>query len=263
MGARISPGFTIIETVLFLSVTGLLVMGVLIGTGASLNRQRYQDSVESFKDLLQTQYAELGSVKNFRTNTWSCDASAQPVAGGSVIRGQSDCLLVGRYLRIERGDITVYSVLARQTGTAGGNDITKLDTNYRYNVNTTTTTSQSMEWGTQIAWPSSGSGSQTPTNPRSIGILFIRSPDSGNIYTFTSNDVPAKTAINHATFTNLIQAGTASFPGQGARTLCVLSSGLMPSGDMAVYINPYAASASAIEVRTSAQTQALGGDTKC
>ena len=262
MGARISPGFTIIETVLFLSVTGLLVMGVLIGTGTALNAQRYQDSIESFKDLLQTQYAELSSVKNSRTNTWSCDATATAASGGSQIRGQSDCLLVGRYVRIDRGDVTIYSVLARQTSTTEDNDITRLDTNYAYNVDTTATDTRKMDWGTQIAWPASGSGSRTPTSPRSLGMLIIRSPHSGNIYTFTSDTVPDKSAINQTTFTDLIVGGN-TIPGQGGRTLCVLSSGLARSGDTAIYINSFATSASAIEVRTNQQLEALGETSRC
>lgn len=261
MGARISPGFTIIETVLFLSVTGLLVMGVLIGTGSALNTQRYRDSVESFKDLLQTQYSELASVKNSRTNTWSCDSAAAP-ATGTVIRGQSDCYLVGKYVRIEQGDVTIYTVLARQSGTSTGTDIAKLDSNYTYNIDSTVTDEGAMEWGTQIAWPASGGGSRTPTNPRSIGLLFIRSPDSGSIYTFSSDTVPAKTAINQATFTDLINPGATS-PGQGGRTLCVMSSGLAPSSDTAVYINPYAASASAVEVRSNDYLQSIGDSTRC
>ncbi|MGV9002041.1 MAG: hypothetical protein ACOH18_03775 [Candidatus Saccharimonadaceae bacterium] len=262
MGARISPGFTIIETVLFLSVTGLLVMGVLIGTGSALNAQRYRDAVESFKDLLQTQYSDLGSVRNSRSNTWSCGASAIPATGGTVIRGQSDCLLVGKYLRINATDITIFTVLARQSGTSSGSDITKLKNNYMYNVSTAEKETHSMDWGTQIAWPASGSGSVSPRIPRTIGILFIRSPDSGSIYTFSSNSISPDASINSATFTNMINAGI-TIPGQSERTICVLSSGLAPSGDTAIYLNPYAASASAVEVRSNDYLTSIGATTRC
>lgn len=262
MGARISPGFTIIETVLFLSVTGLLIMGVLVGTGNALNAQRYRDSIESFKDVLQTQYAELGSVKNSRANTWSCDALAIPTPGGSEIRGQSDCFMVGRYLRIEGDEVSIYQVLARQTGTNGGNDITRLDNNYVYNVDTTAVEESEIAWGNQIAWPRSGSGAQSPRVPRSLGILIIRSPDSGNIYTFSGDSVPDKAAINRTTFTDLIAAG-AAIPGQGQRTICIISTDLNPSGDTAISLNEYAASASAIEVRTNSYLESIGSTTRC
>lgn len=263
MGTRISSGFTIIETMLFLAVTGLLVMGVLIGTGSALNTQRYRDSIESFKGLLQKQYADLGSVRNSRSNDWNCDSAANPTQGGSIIRGQSDCLIVGKYMRIQGGTVAVYPVLARQTGsTSGLADITALDTSYAYHISTSEKESLSMEWGTQIAWPATGSGAQSPTTPRSMGLLFVRSPESGSIYTFTSDSAPAEAAINQGTFTSMIAPG-ATIPGRGSRTICVLSSGLFPAGDMAIHLTQYAASASAVEVRSNDFIRAQGWTTQC
>ncbi len=263
MGTRFSKGFTIIETMLFLAVTGLLVLGILVGVGTSLNRQRYRDSVESFKNLLQEQYANLGSVHNSRENTWSCDSSANSAPGGDVIRGQSDCIIVGSYMRIDEGDITIYPVLAVATGsTSGVADITALDTRYAFRVATEGVEEDHMEWGTQIAWPKSGSGAQTPTNPRKIAIFFVRSPESGAIYTFTSDTVPDKGSINQAAFNDIIAEG-ATIPGQGERHLCVLSSGLFPTGDMAVHIGNYATSASAVEVQTNEYVLGKGGTTQC
>jgi len=263
MGTRISPGFTIIETMLFLAVTGLLVIGVLIGTGAALNTQRYRDSVESFKGLLQDQYADLGSVRNSRDNNWSCDNAANPTQGGSIIRGQSDCLIVGKYMRIDGRAITIYPVLARQTGsTSGLTDIAALDTRYAFHISTSERENSPMEWGTQIAWPKTGTGSRSPATPRSMGILFVRSPESGSIYTFTSDNPPAENAITQTTFTNMIAAGS-TIPGQGSRTICVLSSGLFPAGDMAIYLDAFAATSSAVEVRSNDFTRASGGSTQC
>jgi hypothetical protein len=167
-------------------------------------------------------------------------------------------------MRIESKDISIYTVLARQTSTTKrATDIATLDNNYAYNVSLDNVETRSMEWGTQLAWPVSGSGSKTPSTPRSIGILFIRSPESGGIYTFTSDTVPAETAISQATFNSIINAGTASYPGQGQRNLCVQSSGLFPSGDMSVYLSAYAASASAVEVRTNDFMSGQGISTRC
>lgn len=263
MGARISSGFTIIETMLFLAVTGLLIMGALIGTGTALSNQRYRDSVETFKNLVQTQYAELNSIKNDRTNAWTCGATAKPVAGDEY-RGQSDCLIVGRYMIIDEGDISIFNVLARENAvtTTTSPDITVLRNNYTYNV-ADGVENRTMEWGTKIAWPSSGTGSRTPTSPRTMGILFMRSPDSGRVYTFSSDTVPVEpAAINNATFTSMMFAGNA-IPGQGQRTVCVESSGGILGGDRAVYMGASASTASAVEVRSNQTITSLGGDTQC
>lgn len=263
MGARISSGFTIIETMLFLAVTGLLIMGALIGTGTALSNQRYRDSVETFKNLVQAQYAELNSIKNDRSDAWACGASAKPVAGDEY-RGQSDCLIVGRYMVINEGDISIFNVLAREkaVATTKSPDIEVLKDNYTYNV-ADGVENRTMEWGTKIAWPSAGTGSRTPTTPRTIGVLFMRSPDSGRVYTFSNDTVPLEAeAINSATFTSMMTEGDA-IPGQGQRTMCVASSGGILGGDRAVFIGSSASTASAVEVRSNETIETLGGATQC
>lgn len=244
MGARISSGFTIIETMLFLAVTGLLIMGALIGTGTALSNQRYRDAVETFKNLVQTQYAELGSIKNDRENTWSCGSNAKPVEGNEY-RGQSECLIVGRYMAINEGDVSIFTVLARENAiTTPGNDIASLRNNYTYNV-ADGIEKRSLEWGTSIGWPVGGADTRT------LGLLFMRSPESGRVYTFSSDAIAADPdAINSTTFTSMINAST-GIPGQGERTVCVKSSGGIFGGDRAVFITSRAAGASAVEVRSN------------
>lgn len=52
-------GFTIIEVMLVLAVTGLLLIGVLGRTYSSIATQRYNDSVRSFAEFLRQNYAEV------------------------------------------------------------------------------------------------------------------------------------------------------------------------------------------------------------
>lgn len=262
MSRRFSQGFTIIETMLFFAITGLLISGVLIGAGTSVNNQRYRDAVESLKSLVQTQYSELGGVKNDRINNLSCGSSATPVSGNQY-RGQSSCVITGRYMVINDSTIGIYTVLANKktTVTAAANDIASMKTNYVYNV-APEVDNEIMEWGTQLAWPSSGTGSKSPTTPRGISMLFIRSPETGTVYTFTSNTAPTSvSAISSTTFTDMLVAGK-TIPGQGERTLCVKSNGVT-GGDRAVYIAPQAATPGAVETRTNDFIQSLGGDTRC
>ena len=259
MGTRYSSGFTIIETVLFLSVTGLLVLGVLIGTGSAINNQRYRDATETFKSLMQEQYTAIESVRNGRDNIWGCESSgAQPIAGGTEIRGQSDCVIVGRYMQIRSDDITIYSVLARKTNpTMPTNDILAMANNYVYGVSTAEVISTNMEWGTEIAWPESGSGGRQDTMPRDIGVLFMRSPESGAIYTFTNDVIPAKgEVIAPANINTMITASA-----QGERTLCIKVNGAIgyKVGDAALYISANSSGPSAIETRSNDTARTLVG----
>lgn len=264
MGTRYSSGFTIIETVLFLSVTALLVLGVMIGTGTSINNQRYRDSTETFKNLLQEQYGALESVRNGRENTWGCNSAAQPVEGGSQKRGQSNCVIVGRYMQINRGDIKTYTVLARETSEQErGSDVQTLELNYAYAVSEIEVDQRTMEWGTQIGWPVSGAGARPNPTPRSMAILFLRSPDSGAVYTFTSDTIPASgNPANGDGLKAMIRSGEA-IPGQSKRTICVKNGGLNPTGDTAVFISAFAAGPSAIETRSNDTLIRLGESTQC
>ena len=52
-------GFTILEVMLFLAITGLMLIGVIGGTYSAIASQRYTDSVRSFAEFLRQTYAEV------------------------------------------------------------------------------------------------------------------------------------------------------------------------------------------------------------
>ena len=255
MGTSKQSGFTIIEVTLFLAISGLLIVGLFMAVGASLNAQRYRDATQSFKSLLQEQYSDLANTQNSRGNNWSCNDSNASTSSGSVFRGQTNCMIVGKYMRIDGGGINIYTVLATEKATTNPSlsDISALLStgNYHLNVSTTGVETTDLEWGTEIAWPVSGGGSRTPRD-RQMGLLFIRSPDSGRAYTFTSdtliNVIPG--GVSPTAFDSIMR-NTDSIPGRQARTICIYSAGLGRGGDMAVYIRNFANSASAIETRSN------------
>lgn len=56
-------GFTIIEVMLFLAVSGFLLVGIIASTGNSLANQRYKDAVQDFADTLRQQYAYVSETE--------------------------------------------------------------------------------------------------------------------------------------------------------------------------------------------------------
>ncbi|MBC7565271.1 type II secretion system protein [Candidatus Saccharibacteria bacterium] len=257
-------GFTIIETMLVLAVTGVLIASLLVGIGASINTQRYKDSVVSFKSLIQSQYSMVSDVSNARSAGWTCSSSATPVPNANgTAPGQSDCVLLGRYLSIVDGAISSASIVGYENSTnSAANDIAEITSNYTLGISTDSIDASTLEWGSAIAWPKSGTGSKNPTTPRSLAILIISSPTSGTSYTFTSDSVYDIKTITSASLKTMMVVGNV-IPGQSQRTVCVDPNGVTVPEKVAVYIGQSASDASAIETRTNTTIQSLGGDTKC
>lgn len=76
------PGFTIIEVMLVLGLTGLLLVGVLSTTFSSIAAQRYNDSVRSFAEYLRTVYSEVISPE-----TLGLGVSSRYVLGKILVFG--------------------------------------------------------------------------------------------------------------------------------------------------------------------------------
>jgi len=274
MGTQLKHGFTIIETMLVLAVTGVLVATLLVGVGSSVSAQRYKDSVATFASTLQAQYSQVDNVTNVRDTNATCTATAIPTDDASgVAPGQSDCVLMGRYMSVVNDTITTASILGYQKSTStSANDVADITANYQLGISNSSVTTTTLEWGAAIAWPKSGDDTApnavTPTPPdRAISILIIRSPVSGTSYTFTSNTVYDVASISSAQLKAMMVASTSSVPGQMQRFICIDpspgSTGLSVPEKLSVTIGQAASEASAIEMRSDATTESVGGTTKC
>jgi type II secretory pathway pseudopilin PulG len=273
MATRAS-GFTIIETMLFLGLSALLLVGLISGVGSSINVQRYNDAAQTLKSTLQDQFSATTNVQNSRTDNFSCTSTGRVVerpAGDTASdqRGQSGCVMIGRYITIRNAEITSYLVtaVANPSPTAGLNDIQSLNRNYSINLARTNIETSELEWGTRIAWPLSGAFARPAGTARSIAILIVRSPQTGQVYAFSSDTVPAKTTIESSASTappnyikDMIVAG-GSIPGQGSRLICIEPNGLGIGHRTAVRIKGFASTATAVELISNEQLQSEG--TRC
>ena len=57
-------GFTIIEVILFVAISGLLTSMLMVGVSMSINRQQYRDSVQSYAGFLRNEYSKVVNVEN-------------------------------------------------------------------------------------------------------------------------------------------------------------------------------------------------------
>lgn len=252
MGSQRNGGFTIIESMLVLAISGVLIVALLAGVGTTINVQRYRDSVVSLKSLIQSQYTQLQNVRNDRTANWTCDASAIPEEGGAQAPGQSDCVLLGRYISIADADITLASIVGYQTAASSGNDISDIRANYNLGISSATIERETLEWGTVLAAAN-----------RTITLILVRAPMSGTIYTFSSNSVKDVENVTSDDLKEPLVAGD-TVPGQAERTLCVDANGLVVlSEPLSVWIAAYAGGPSAVELRTNDIIRSQEGTVLC
>jgi len=110
VGIERQRGFTIIEVVLFLAISGLLIVLLVAGWTVRINTERYRDSVTTLQSFIQQQYNLVYNVENDRSDQLACTGNAE-VVDGSSLKGQSECVLLGRYITmIASGDDTRLTV---------------------------------------------------------------------------------------------------------------------------------------------------------
>ncbi len=177
-------GFTIIETSLALAVTGLVIALTLLGIGAGLNSQRYNDAVTQTVDFFRGQYTQASSTVNTRPVTENCGSGGITTNGPSAIRGATECMLVGKMLRSANGkDITVNQVIARSDPSLLANVSTMSDNAIlsasQLQVGNLLETYQ-PDWATTLLVPST-------SNAATFSIMIVRTPVSGTIHTYSSS----------------------------------------------------------------------------
>ncbi len=184
-----TSGFTIIEVLLFLAVSAALIMGIIFSATSSIDRQRYDDSVQNFAEFLRTTYSE---VENPRGKDSGDNG------------GRSDRAMYGKLITFgeaaannPNGNIYVYDVQGDINESGSGSTIAllkDLHTDVIEKKNDTTkafgkVNDYSLNWEAKV---------QNPDHSQFVGaILIVRSPVSGTVFTYsmTGSTVEVQKAI--------------------------------------------------------------------
>lgn len=176
-------GFTIIESMLFLAISGLMIVGVIAGAGVSINVNRYKDATTSLDAYLQGQYDKTINVQNDRANQLGC-AGGTITENGNQARGTSTCMVIGRLVSVTNSGTTLESqpVYAASDGSTANDDLTALTNSALFLSNSAEAPeSYTLDWGTKLVEP------KTNTPLETTKLLIVRSPSSGTIRTFIAD----------------------------------------------------------------------------
>lgn len=244
MSSNNKHGFTIIETMLFLGVTGLLALGILAGSNVAINQQRYRDSVNSLRSELQQQYSNVSNVTNNHDPEWGCNSLGKleiQTAGTESPRGTSECVVMGRYIK-SYGDsvadygakLQIYSVIGRSKGGVAATTDTSSINGYWLELSEIDNQSKPLEWDATIRIPGAD-------DERLFSMLILRSPLTGAVRTYIAN--PGSTIENSSLSSIVTDANL-----RRSLRMCVdAPGGVVTGGVMAVQVSPNASNQSAVE----------------
>jgi len=230
-------GFTIIEVILFVAISGLLTSMLMVGVNISINRQQYRDSVQSYAGFLRNEYSKVVNVENDRSK------SVCPIDGADgrseTARGQSDCVIVGRYITTfgplgstDGNSYRAYPVYAYRSDKGSAWVYRRGAESDKYTVN----------------WQAKTRFSSQPKNSAYISILMYRHPETGqlDIRTDTSRFGDNLTDfVNNKNSAGIVQSAGEQ---RQQREICIYDDGWLPNERLSIFLRSYAASADAVIV---------------
>lgn len=237
-----SAGFTIIETVLFLAISGALAVAILAGSSIAIAQQRYRDAGTTLQTFLQRQYTNASNVVNNRSDNWVCnpDATVQPQEAAGPTAGASDCVIIGKFLQVKDGGkmVVASDVIGRLRPDATEPVTNDVEAINQYNLAWTSVGQEKkqVDWGASLVHPvSEGDGAVDSS------LLILRSPFSGVIRTFSPEDYKP----NDGSYV-IPPSAIAVFSTE--QTFCLNSPDFTVFQRLAVVIRPGATSPSGIEL---------------
>lgn len=182
MAGRVTQkGFTIVETMLVLGISGMMLAGIMASVGAGIASQRYKDAANATVDYLQGQYNLTSNTRNDRRHEESyCSTSGLSATPRTEFRATGECTIVGRMIRGNGSEIVslpLYATVDPESLRGESNPLEALKKS-KLVEDTTKSEPYTLEWGTRLFPAGNKAVSQT------FSIAIIRSPFTGIINTF-------------------------------------------------------------------------------
>lgn len=171
-------GFTIIEVMIFLAISGLLLMGVLSGTYLSISRQRYNDSVRGFAEFLRQVYGEVISPESLGDtgDSYGGNSDSDAIYGKVIVFGLNNQTTAYTATLVGNVDIPAGNQgFLKELSLVDARLFCGIEDAAGNVVNDTTVDSYTPLWESQIVDPSGNILKGT--------VIIARSPTSGTVHT--------------------------------------------------------------------------------
>jgi hypothetical protein len=225
---------------LFFAVTGALMLGVMGSASVGVNTQRYSDAVNTFAAIIQQEYTNVTNVVNTKSIQSMCGA------GGATERprGSSNCVIIGRLMTVDnQGDIVSSNIVGSDPGTSDDTD-TELEViqSFTPKIDVESQEKDEMSWETKVERGNPPVGSYA-------SIMLLRSPRSGNIYSYVTHSSTGVITSSEQLRTRIGELiGASPSVNSVDQYLCVDRSGWVVTPAKAIKISPYASGPSGVSI---------------
>lgn len=197
------PGFTVIEVMLFLAITGVMLMVVFIGMGSQISRTRFNDGVRSTQAYFQKRYNDVATGVNYRGENLGCNATTVTVSSSSPKKpGKTDCIMMGQVITFDTGsdELVAYPVVGSEPTNEPQSNASIGEIVAAYNptvvMDSSTTERYTLPWGAKIERTCRGVEMNTVTEYNITGncsssadagidaFLLLRSPISSSVMSY-------------------------------------------------------------------------------
>ncbi len=245
-------GFTIIETMLVLAITGLVAAVVLVNIGTALRNEQYRSAVDQVYDYFQGQYSSASAILNDRDSDDTCSSSGINTNGSGDGRGTSQCFILGRVLKSEiytdlggtkHQRINSFAAIAREDvadKTKFPNEDSKTPKQMFVDakiITGTKATTYDLANESDVMLRTPGGN----VNSFALTLLIVRSPITGRVYTYYAPTVQGAVDVN-----SMVEADL---------KMCIDPSGLINTGisPSGILIEKSAANTSAVRMLGSGE----------
>lgn len=177
-------GFTLIEVMLVLGITGLILIGLLGGTFSSIAHQRYNDAYRSFDEYLSRRYSEVISPETLGAG----NSTTEVILGKILVFDKDDnehvysATLIGEDGKYDDNTDFVASLAQAHTSIACG----KREPGAEEIVSTME--QYTLLWQAELKFPNSEEfKNQGKANEQFTGsVIIARTPNSSTVHTIYS-----------------------------------------------------------------------------
>lgn len=183
---KMKKAFTIVEVILVLSISSLFAIGMMAGWSINIERQRYDDTVNTLKSDIQGIFNEVENPTNTSQGAVQCQDSGGFLAVGNLAattsenRGTTNCILLGKLINFDQNRIETVDIIGSDNPLCDGitcsNHIDALNaSNLSFYNGSRNNKEISIQWSNTISQESG----DTP-----LSMIIVRSPLDNTLLAF-------------------------------------------------------------------------------